>query len=284
MPDGGRDAGRDAGQDAGRDGGQDPCANGTRDGSESDVDCGGSCAPCGQCRRCNSNTDCAGNDCTSVDGSMRCRVVPANVPVMSPTGMVPAFVRERDGAVLLAWYGAGLYRLGYDPNTAQLVNTAGGGNLSQDWAPWACSVTRSGHAKLDRFTLAGRRIEMECGQQYGDPSNTRVSGSLISSTTSGTFGTVGAPGSPGWAALASVSSDQGRAFSMCGADLDTDFGGIAYCSGPGATNDGDYGPSLVSWTVDGTSVSALNPYVGCGGMGCNGATCDLQVWVWLLPP
>ncbi len=45
-----------------------PCANTTQDNAETDVDCGGSgvgsCAPCGEMKKCNQNSDCATNVCT----------------------------------------------------------------------------------------------------------------------------------------------------------------------------------------------------------------------------
>jgi hypothetical protein len=42
----------------------DPCKNGAKDGSESDVDCGGSCTACAEFKACNVNADCSkGLDC-----------------------------------------------------------------------------------------------------------------------------------------------------------------------------------------------------------------------------
>lgn len=42
-----------------------PCANGIKDGSESDVDCGGTCSRCATTKRCASRNDCASALCTS---------------------------------------------------------------------------------------------------------------------------------------------------------------------------------------------------------------------------
>jgi len=39
------------------------CADGIRDGDESDVDCGGNCAPCANGQRCLHNRDCSGGVC-----------------------------------------------------------------------------------------------------------------------------------------------------------------------------------------------------------------------------
>ncbi|HEX2572689.1 MAG TPA: hypothetical protein VH877_24280 [Polyangia bacterium] len=44
-----------------------PCADGVRDGNESDVDCGGQCAPCTVGRVCRADTDCASGSC-GLDG------------------------------------------------------------------------------------------------------------------------------------------------------------------------------------------------------------------------
>jgi len=41
------------------------CANGTRDGDETDVDCGGSCADCAIGQTCQSDSDCQSNSCIS---------------------------------------------------------------------------------------------------------------------------------------------------------------------------------------------------------------------------
>lgn len=42
-----------------------PCADGTRNGSETDVDCGGSCDPCTGGKACNVGSDCAGALCNA---------------------------------------------------------------------------------------------------------------------------------------------------------------------------------------------------------------------------
>src|SRR5262245_61699547 len=42
------------------------CIDGSRNGNESDVDCGGSCAPCGPGMQCGTNADCAGALCVGV--------------------------------------------------------------------------------------------------------------------------------------------------------------------------------------------------------------------------
>lgn len=45
------------------------CADGFSNGSESDVDCGGGCPPCGVGRSCRTRTDCQSGQC--VEGSCR---------------------------------------------------------------------------------------------------------------------------------------------------------------------------------------------------------------------
>ncbi|MFW5739361.1 MAG: formylglycine-generating enzyme family protein, partial [Myxococcota bacterium] len=50
-----------------------PCANGTRDGDETDVDCGGSCAPCADGASCQVAADCGNGVCdANVCGSASC--------------------------------------------------------------------------------------------------------------------------------------------------------------------------------------------------------------------
>ncbi|MDW8244999.1 MAG: hypothetical protein RMJ84_00335 [Sandaracinaceae bacterium] len=40
------------------------CSDGMRNGSETDIDCGGSCPPCADGRRCSSNSDCSSSNCS----------------------------------------------------------------------------------------------------------------------------------------------------------------------------------------------------------------------------
>lgn len=63
-------------QDVPTDGGQDTdtaptCSDGIENGDETDVDCGGSCAPCSTGASCSSNSDCSGDWCRSDTCSVR---------------------------------------------------------------------------------------------------------------------------------------------------------------------------------------------------------------------
>jgi hypothetical protein len=49
------------------------CANGTRDGTETDVDCGGQCNRCDEGKTCATDTDCAGGTCATVGSDKICR-------------------------------------------------------------------------------------------------------------------------------------------------------------------------------------------------------------------
>jgi hypothetical protein len=60
------------------------CADGKQDGNESDVDCGGSCAPCAYGRKCFVNTDCASTYCvSSVCDAFTLTSGPGNVHAMA---------------------------------------------------------------------------------------------------------------------------------------------------------------------------------------------------------
>jgi hypothetical protein len=50
------------------------CDNARRDGDETDVDCGGSCAPCGACRGCRTSNDCATGTCSMGQCTVRTEV------------------------------------------------------------------------------------------------------------------------------------------------------------------------------------------------------------------
>ena len=49
--------------------GGDPCNNGMKDGTETDIDCGGSCTKCSDGQACNDNNDCTSDACV---GGMCC--------------------------------------------------------------------------------------------------------------------------------------------------------------------------------------------------------------------
>ncbi len=68
------DAGSEAGSDGGVDAGPvDPCHDGQRNGTETDVDCGGdSCSPCRRGLNCLLDTDCRTKDCTNNGTSLYC--------------------------------------------------------------------------------------------------------------------------------------------------------------------------------------------------------------------
>jgi hypothetical protein len=95
-----RPIGGDAGADALGDGGA-SCGNGVLDGSESDIDCGGSCDPCRFGAACRDATDCATGICTSE----QCSLAPMS---FGYTGADQAFVVPEDVTSLTvhAW-GAG---------------------------------------------------------------------------------------------------------------------------------------------------------------------------------
>ena len=284
APDAGRDAstledsGIDAGADSGLDSGTDAgpvlpahCSNGITDEDESDLDCGGSCDPCGACMGCASAADCGGVACTT-EGVCEPQLRDVDV---SGGGTIPAYVRE-DGAVLLAHYAPGTSTRNYSPTVAQITNATGGAAPAPGWAPTPC--TASGHLAMTSFDPNGRIVAMECRRETSGHSEAVASSTLFTSFAPGTKGTYAAVGSPGWGAIAEAGTAGSRSSAgMCGSGASSTSGGIAYCSGPGgpglATN------HLVSYWSD---ASAGLTYYGCGGQACSGAACDIEIWVWLL--
>jgi hypothetical protein len=244
------------------------CGNGMLDPGEADVDCGGSCAACAACAACTSASDCASGGCS--EG--RCK--PDLATVSTPSGPVAAFVR--DGYVLLAHYGPGTYTDGYDPHVAQRMTPAGGAAPAPGWAPDPCF--ESGHLDLSAFDPAGRAVRLECDDGIAAP-RVSASSSLFTSFAYGDYGAPGTAGRPGWANIASVASGAGRlGYAECGAGTAPGRGGIAYCDGAGTS---EFDNHLISY---GYYEGGGNPYVGCGGMGCTGPTCDLHVWIWMQLP
>jgi hypothetical protein len=248
------------------------CLDGIAGPGESDVDCGGECAPCGGCRACELSVDCASDDC--VDG--RCRPILRDVRLPGLGTDVRAQV-EGD-RVLLAHYAPHSWQRSYDPGAAQLTSAACGDAAPAGWAPDAC--IESGHLALEAIASAGHRVVLECGVAGATPSAS-VGSLLFDSFASGSRGTPGAPGTPGWAAIARQGSAHGRHdFEMCGNRIDDGRrrrGGIAYCDGLHAGEPFDN--HLVSYTTH----YNVGPWIGCDRRGCApaDATCDLHVWVWL---
>jgi hypothetical protein len=257
------DTGVDVGVDAGS-----TCADGLLSPDESDVDCGGSCSPCNACRRCRIDTDCTpGSRCTDA----QCEPVTSTTRLSDGTE-IAAFLRE-DGAILVAHYDAKSYVSAFDPFVAQAATPSGGAGASAGFAPLPCGAT--GHLDLDRFLIDTGALEFQCGTSQSDVRST-ITSNLISSFRPGDFGSPGTVGEPGWANIAAVGSGLGRSrFGSCGNSATVESGGIAYCSGPFAS---DYSNHLVSYTV-----ANDRAYVGCDSMGCSGASCELEVWIWLKP-
>lgn len=244
------------------------CANGIRDGAETDIDCGDVCGAC-DCGACVDDGDCARGRCD--DGV--CRAAGASVTTTSGA-TIDAYVRA-DGAILLAHYGAGARHVAFDPAVAQEVSPAGGGAPPAGWFPDPCAT--SGHLSFVAWEPAGRTVTLECGPSPDEILASISSDNMFTSFASGTHGVYGAVGAPGWGLIASIASGQGRSnHASCGAAQTGSTGGIAYCDGPGAAL--DFSNHLVSYY---TTDLADSPYVGCAGEGCNGPDCELEVWVWL---
>jgi hypothetical protein len=276
----GRDAGpaRDASVDAfvdptdgGLDAGELPahCRDGARTEDETDVDCGGACLPCGDCRACAVASDCLSGTCTrSV-----CR--PVRTEVMLPGAVTPSSVEVREGRALLAHYAPMTWQSAYDPSLAQRTTRDGGEVAPADWAPDTCD--ESGHLAFGALAPSGHRVILECGENASSP-DLSVASSLFTSFSDGTYGTAFADGVPGWGVVARLGSGQGRTgYEMCGGTLSAVRGGIAYCDGRGAAT--TFANHLVSF---GTNSNSNGSWIGCGGRGCRTrAECDIHVWVWL---
>jgi hypothetical protein len=262
----------DSGPDAfSPDSGPDPCANRARDGDETDVDCGGSCAPCAGCRRCTGDADCVGT--CRPEGVCEPSLSMPTIPGIGPRA---AFVRE-DGAVLLAHYTSAGYHAAYQPSVTQGTSATGGRTPPSGWAPDPCVET--GHLEFGNATPGSRRVTMECGADYGAPARA-VGSTFFSDFSDGPHGPDGAMGDPGWGIVASRGSGQGRSsYAMCGTSLSATNVGIAYCNGSGLTPPGTshIASYSISYAGGGSTGSAV---VGCNARFC-GATEECHVWIWL---
>jgi hypothetical protein len=206
----------------------------------------------------------------------------ATIQTVDPDLAAPreAVVRA-DGAVLLAHYGPGTNHDAYAQNAAQLM-TVGPGATHGTGAPapagyYPDRCGNSGHIPFTDWNPSGRTLVFECGVNVESPA-VSVETTLFADFTSGVKGTYGATGSPGWGMIAASGSNQGRAsYANCGETNDLQSGGIAICNGPGVPS---FSNHIVSYLAH--PIESL-PFVGCGGTGCNGPTCNLHVWVWIRP-
>lgn len=279
--DGGVDGGIDGAIDGGLDSGVEPdagtdagppahCSDGIVSSGESDVDCGGPCPGCDLCDTCTADLDCAGGTCR--DGL--CREALSTITT-DTGGTISAYVRD-DGAILLAYYEPRAGNRAYDITARQLVDRTGGGAPAAGWAPDPC--TQSGHLAFSQFIPGGRRVVMECGASRDDIRYTASSSTVFTDFSGGLHGTIATAGDPGWGAIASIGTGDGRvSHAMCGTGTSMLTGGISYCDS--FTSGSLYQHHVVSFT---TAQSGFS-YVGCGRTGCDGPTCDLGVWVWLVP-
>ena len=73
------------------------CANGIKDGTETDVDCGGSCSRCADGRTCVDHDDCASALCdlTAGSGLMTCQACPAPSAAPSAASAIPRSAGKR---------------------------------------------------------------------------------------------------------------------------------------------------------------------------------------------
>lgn len=105
------------------------CSNGVRDGSESDIDCGGLCGPCQLGARCTAAAHCASNVCAprvDCSGPVPCTVgvcLPAPSPSHAFDGGVDSLLRNPGDGTLYASLGATQGSAGsvvaFAPDTAQ---------------------------------------------------------------------------------------------------------------------------------------------------------------------
>jgi hypothetical protein len=117
------------------------CSDGKLDGDETDVDCGGSCAPCDVTRACKINGDCQTNNCDT----MRCELATSPpfwraLPSMMHAHVNPTVVATPDRAILAI--GGGDSALNAISNVVERYAVDAG-----NWSPFAPTVlARSGGA------------------------------------------------------------------------------------------------------------------------------------------
>ena len=83
------------------------CANGVQDANETDVDCGGNCAPCALMRTCSNDADCTSGHCQ--DSLCLPRDVQARKLLLQPASCTDGF--QNNGETDVDCGGKGLYRL-----------------------------------------------------------------------------------------------------------------------------------------------------------------------------
>jgi hypothetical protein len=160
----------------------------------------------------------------------------------------------------------------YDPTSVQQLTRNGTVTPPGGWAPDACQD--SGHVALSGVSTAGKSVRIECGRDPAHILSPWTSSSLFTNFSSGVKGTAGTAGRPGWGVLQPTGSGR-SGLGMCGQNTGVAAGGIGYCDGSVTS----FLSGLASYSTGATG--AGDPLVECGGTGCSGPGCDLQVWVWL---
>jgi hypothetical protein len=115
------------------------CSNGVRDGNESDVDCGGSCAPCADGRTCRSGADCQSQTCSAAN---RCVEPTSGGP--PNTGGAPVYPIDAGAAIAIQPGTQAGYGITANVGNSYRIIWTGDGNTSAQYREFYGSVWTSG--------------------------------------------------------------------------------------------------------------------------------------------
>jgi hypothetical protein len=154
----------------------DHCTDGTLDGNESDVDCGGSCRLCPDGRRCDFNSDCAGGVCGA--GGVCTTGTPSGLPssagadtynidvggsvVITPgTQAGYAVLANVGGSFRLVWTGDGATTGSFSNFTGTVWTTAVIDSVSPGCSDGSCALESGDVVSTPTAVTGGYRVDFD---------------------------------------------------------------------------------------------------------------------------
>jgi hypothetical protein len=162
----------------------------------------------------------------------------------------------------------------FHPHKHQIQSATDGTNLTDAPELWQDNIW--GHLAFNLFTIQDRELRMRCRNSPTGNWYTRTHSNLFSNWGEGDKGGYGS--NSGWGVLRWTTGRSGHW--VCGSSVGPQYGGIAFCQGPGAG--GSFGNHRVSVSFDPNSNYGGGTAIGCNGSGIDhGKSGQWQAEMWV---